>query len=272
MGISTTRGRRATHRGSSGWGDAGPVSDIERAVQAGSFGAAAAAYQRSRPSYPAAAVDWLLPSGARRVVDLGAGTGQLTRVLVDRGLDVTAVEPSAQMRTELTRTLPRVRCLEGAAEAIPLPDASVDAVLLAQAWHWVDVPRASAEVARVLHPGGRLGLVWNIRDESVDWVATLGRLLHGGTDQDMGSDAPAVGAAFGPVERFDVAWTHTLTPAGLLDLVASRSYVITLPAADRADLLTKVQQLLDTHPALAGHQSVQLPYLTRCSRAVKAGR
>lgn len=110
--------------------------------------------------------------------------------------------------------------------------------------------------------------MWNIRDDRVDWVAALSALLHPAGELDIGSDDPAVGAPFGQVERFDVTWTHTLTRAELLDLVASRSYVITLPASDRADLVTAVGDLLDTHPALAGHPRIDLPYLTRCSRTV----
>src|SRR5580692_7460527 len=106
--------------------------------QASSFGAAAATYERGRPPYPPEAVDWLLPDGATRVLDLGAGTGKLTRQLHDRGLDVIAVEPSAGMREELTRAVPGVAAYAGSAEEIPLPGSSVDAVLVAQAWHWVD--------------------------------------------------------------------------------------------------------------------------------------
>ncbi|WP_407342159.1 class I SAM-dependent methyltransferase [Pengzhenrongella phosphoraccumulans] len=244
-----------------------PISDSERAVQARSFGAAARQYDTGRPSYPEVAIDWLLPDGARTVLDLGAGTGQLTRPLLTRHLDVVAVEPSDGMRDELTRALPAVRALAGSAEQIPLPDHSVDVVLVAQAWHWVDVEMAVPEVARVLTPGGRLGLVWNIRDEREDWVAELGRLMHQGIEQDMGAMNPRIGAPFGPVERFDVEWTHHLTPHDLLDLVASRSYVITLPADERHDLLTRVRHLIDTHPSLAGAQNIHLPYIARCSRA-----
>ncbi len=120
-----------------------------------SFGAAAVTYERARPSYPDEAIDWLLPPGARRVLDLGAGTGKLTRGLRDRGLDVVAVEPSAGMRDQLARVLPGVRALAGTAERIPLAGHAVDAVLVAQAWHWVDPARAVPEAARVLAAGGR---------------------------------------------------------------------------------------------------------------------
>src|SRR6201986_3186482 len=143
-----------------------------------SFGAPPAAYERGRPPYPPEALDWLLPPGARRVLDLGAGTGKLTRELAGRGLDVVAVEPLGGMRAELSRVLPDTPVLEGSAEHIPLPDGSVDAVLAAQAWHWVTPERAAPEVARVLRPGGTLGLVWNERDEEVPWVAELSQIVE----------------------------------------------------------------------------------------------
>lgn len=244
-----------------------PIRDHQHALQARSFGAAAVEYDKGRPSYPEVAVDWLLPVGARTVLDLGAGTGQLTRRLLARSLDVVAVEPSDGMREELIRALPAVRALAGSAERIPVPDGSVDVVLVAQAWHWVDVDQAVPEVARVLVPGGRLGLVWNIRDEREDWVAQLGRLMHQGIEQDMGAMSPRVGAPFGPVERLDVEWAHHVTPDDLLDLVASRSYVITLPVGERRDLLARVGHLIDTHPSLAGARHIRLPYIARCSRA-----
>jgi SAM-dependent methyltransferase len=231
-----------------------------------SFGAAAQEYARSRPSYPDAAVDWLLPAGARTVLDLGAGTGQLTRQLVRRGLDVVAVEPSDGMRAELAAALPDVPALAGSAEEVPLPDASVDAVLVAQAWHWVDVARAVPEVARVLVPGGRLGLLWNIRDEREDWTARLGALLHRGREQHLGSDSPDVGPPFSSIERLDVPWVQRSGTADLLDLVASRSYVITMPPDGRQALLEEVRALLDDHPALQRRDEVDLPYVTRCSR------
>ena len=186
-------------------------SAAQRQRQASSFGAAADAYERGRPPYPPEAIDWLLPEGVSRVLDLGAGTGKLTRQLRGRGLDVVAVEPSAGMREQLARAVPDVTVLRRAAEEIPLPDRSVDAVLVAQAWHWVDPGRAVPEVARVLVPGGQLGLVWNIRDEREDWVAELGRIMHD-PDDHRRQDRGIIGPPFGPVERRDVEWRHRLEP------------------------------------------------------------
>jgi len=245
-----------------------------RRAQAASFGAAAAAYERGRPPYPPQAVDWLLPEGAAHVLDLGAGTGKLTRQLLDHGLEVTAVEPSEGMREQLRQAVPGATVLAGTAEHIPLPDHSVDAVLVAQAWHWVDPAAAVPEVARVLSPGGWLGLLWNVRDEREDWVACLGTILRSRRERPDSSDpssvvseAPTVGPPFGPVERRDVEWVHRFSPDLLTDVVASRSYVITLPDAKREAVLGEVRELVLTHPALAGADEIALPYVTRCSRA-----
>ncbi len=238
-------------------------------AQAFSFGAAADAYERGRPTYPEEAVGWLVPAGAHRVADVGAGTGKLTRLLLGRGLDVVAVEPDPGMRAQLARAVPGVPVLAGTAEQLPLPDQSVDAVLLAQAWHWVDPARAVPEAARVLAPGGRLGMVWNLRDERVAWVAELGRIVHG--DENTAQDrAPEPGPPFGPAERFSVHWVNELSRSMLLDMVASRSYVITRPPAERTAILRDVQRLLDTHPAVAGTGLIELPYVTVCFRATLA--
>ena len=192
-----------------------PRDEDRRREQAASFGAAAAAYERGRPPYPAEAIDWLLPPGATRVLDVGAGTGKLTRQLAERGLDVVAVEPLEGMREQLARAVPGVPVYPGTAEDIPLPDGSVQAVLLAQAWHWVDPARAVPEVARVLVPGGQLGLVWNIRDERVDWVAQLGRIVHDPGEADGSRGITSVRSItsppFGPLQRHTVDWTHRLT-------------------------------------------------------------
>jgi SAM-dependent methyltransferase len=237
-----------------------------RNVQAASFGVAAVSYERSRPGYPAMALDWLLPPGARRVLDLGAGTGQLTRLLVARGLEVTAVEPSSKMREQLAHSTVDATVLAGSAENIPVPGASMDTVLVAQAWHWVDHQRGIPEVARVLIPGGRIGLLWNVRDERVPWVARLGAIMYQYTRQE-GNTTPTVFAPFENIEHYEVSWTYRLSPAQLVELVASRSYVITLPDHQRQDLLADVAEFLAAEPALAGKPYVDLPYVTQCTRA-----
>jgi SAM-dependent methyltransferase len=236
-----------------------------------SFDAAADVYARARPDYPEEALDWLLPVHAHDVLDLGAGTGKLTAQLAARGLNVTAVEPSERMREELELRLgERVRALGGRAEEIPLADASVDAVLVAQAWHWVDPARALPEVGRVLRPRGRLGLVWNRRDERVPWVAALGRILsQPGARADAAT--PNLGPPFGPSERYQTkAWAQRLTRDGLVELAASRSYVITLDESRRAELLDRVRHLLE-RPELAGREEIPLPYVTECVRAELQG-
>ena len=153
------------------------AEEEERLRHASSFGAAAAAYAEHRPDYAEAAVRWALePVGDRRpvrVADIGAGTGKLTAALVGLGADVTAVEPDPQMLAELQRAMPEVRSAPGSAEEIPLPDASVDAVLAGQAMHWFDIDRAMPEIARVLTPGGVFAGLWNVDDDRVGWVAEL---------------------------------------------------------------------------------------------------
>ncbi|MGK2881632.1 MAG: class I SAM-dependent methyltransferase [Mycobacterium sp.] len=230
-----------------------------------SFGSQAAAYERGRPSYPPEAIDWLLPTGARDVLDLGAGTGKLTTRLAERGLDVVAVDPLAEMLEVLTHALPDTPALLGTAEQIPLPDNSVDAVLVAQAWHWVDPQRAVPEVARVLRAGGGLGLVWNTRDERLGWVKDLGDII--GHENDPFTYSVPLPEPFTEVEHHTVEWTSYLTPQALIDLVASRSYCITAPADARTKTLHAVRELLATHPALAQSTGLALPYVTVCIRA-----
>lgn len=156
-----------------------------RDEMARSFGAQAGAYERGRPTYPVEAVAWLLDGvgDAARVADVGAGTGKLTAVvshlMAERGGEIIAVDPDAAMLDTLRATLPGTETLVGTAEHVNLPDESVDAVVLGQAWHWVDPVAASAELGRILKPGGTLGLIWNSRDESVQWVARLGGIMQG---------------------------------------------------------------------------------------------
>jgi SAM-dependent methyltransferase len=241
----------------------------QKASQATSFGPAAGIYERGRPSYPPEAVDWLVPEGATHVLDLGAGTGKFTRLLVDRGLLVTAVEPSAGMRDELIRAVPEAQVLPGSAERLPVEGETVDAVIAAQSWHWVDPARAVPEVARVLRPGGTLGLIWNIRDLDEPWLRSLDDLLaEANGDSVMESGRPTVGGPFGPVERRDFRWVNHVSPDDVVAMVASRSYVITLDDDRRTELLDEVRALLRDHPATAGRTVVDVPYVARCSRAV----
>uniref|UniRef100_UPI003F58DD31 class I SAM-dependent methyltransferase n=1 Tax=Mycobacterium tuberculosis TaxID=1773 RepID=UPI003F58DD31 len=167
----------------------------------------------------------------------------------------------------LRAALPQTVALLGTAEEIPLDDNSVDAVLVAQAWHCGSRP-GDSEVARVLRPGGRLGLVWNTRDERLGWVRELGEII--GRDGDPVRDRVTLPEPFTTVQRHQVEWTNYLTPQALIDLVASRSYCITSPAQVRTKTLDRVRQLLATHPALANSNGLALPYVTVCVRATLA--
>jgi SAM-dependent methyltransferase len=261
------------------WGEIGAACGMtrqgatrrwSRLVQASSFGAAAGQYQRGRPEYPLSAVEWLVPRRARRVLDLAAGTGKLTRSLAGAGLAVTAVEPSRGMRGQLEAAVPGAVVLAGTAENIPLAGASVDAVVVAHAWHWFDAALAVPEIARVLVPGGTLSLVWNMRDETEPWVAALGAIMHKHSRQAIDT-SPEIGAPFGRPERMEVSWRQPVTRQEILDLVGSRSYVITMPGDERSELLAEVAELLGDHPALRGHDEIEMPYVTRCTRLRLAG-
>ncbi|MEN0085988.1 MAG: class I SAM-dependent methyltransferase [Leifsonia sp.] len=238
----------------------------QRDLHAASFDRAADVYDASRPSYPADAVSWLLDGVEGPVLDLGAGTGKLTTALVERGTDVTAVDPSPEMLRVLRDRLPGVEAMEGAAERIPTPDDAFGLVVVAQAWHWVDADLAVPEVARVLRPGGRLGLIWNERDESVGWVRELGQLMDAGTAAFDDESEPVVAAPFGPLEKHQTSWVQPLTHDGLLDLARSRSYFITKDANAQAAVIQSLRRLLREHPDLAGHDVIELPYVTRSYR------
>ena len=239
----------------------------ERDLHARSFDHAADVYDAARPAYPAEAVSWLLDGVTGAVLDLGAGTGKLTRSLVQRGLQVSAVDPSAEMLRVLHEASPDVDVRLGSGERIPLPDDSADAVVCGQAWHWVDPIAAVPEVARVLRPGGRLGLVWNFRDDSVDWVRELGLLMHTAEAYLGGETEPVVGAPFGELERHEVRWVQPMTVDGLLDLARSRSYFITKDADAQAAVIASLRRLAAEHPALVGRTVIELPYLTQAYRA-----
>ena len=234
-----------------------------------SFGSQAAAYERGRPSYPPEAVDWLLAPtddwDAHDVLDLGAGTGKLTTRLVERGLHVIGVDPIAEMLDMLRSALPDTPALLGSAEQIPLPDNAVDTVLVAQAWHWFDPERAVAEVARVLRPGGRLGVLWNTRDDRSGWVKDFGRIV--GLEHDRDNATVDLPEPFTDIATHQVEWTNYITPQALIDYVTSRSYCITSPAEVRTRTLDEVRDLLATHPSLANSTGLAMPYITVCVRA-----
>jgi SAM-dependent methyltransferase len=242
------------------------VDSNRTSERANSFGREAALYARARPSYPGAVVDWLT-DGAGTVLDVGAGTGKFTASLVDRGLEVIAVEPDPLMLSTLTGALPSVTGLAGSAEQLPVADASVDLITAAQAWHWVDEELALPEAARALRPGGKLGLVWNIRDESVDWVAALSGVIQLSEAERALHHGFTIGAPFGETERFEVTWELPLDVEALVDLVASRSDMITATPEHRNEVLDGVRDLVARHPDLAGRKTFQMPYRTFAFRA-----
>ena len=223
-------------------------------------------YEKTRPEYPAEAVDWLVPADAKTVLDLGAGTGKLTRALAARGLEVFAVDPSPKMLDQLRVAVPGATVSVGSAEDIPLADASVDAILVGQAWHWVDQEAALPSVARVLRPGGTLGLIWNLRDDRVPWIERLTTVMHPAEGEIFMETGRIDRGAFGELESANFEWSQDFTREELLDLVRSRSYFITAGEAEQASILRGVNELLDTDPDVGGRSSWSMPYVTRAFR------
>jgi len=242
------------------------MTDEELRRRATSFGRVANVYERARPGYPREAALWLA-GDARRVVDLGAGTGKLTRELVALGYDVVAVEPLREMAEQLSSAVPGAVAIEGSAEAIPLLDGSADAVVAGQAFHWFDAPVALAEIGRVLRPGGMLGLVWNARDDTEPWVAGLSELI--GSESEWDHSAPpeiAESALYGEVEGELFRHAQQLDRRSLVELVSSRSFTATMDPDERSDLLDRVGRLYDEAAGVGG---LVLPYVTYAFRARK---
>jgi SAM-dependent methyltransferase len=221
------------------------------------------AYERGRPTYPVDAVTWMVGEEPCVVLELGAGTGKLTRVLADLGHEVHATEPDPHMLERLRAALPLVRTSGTRAEEVPLPDQSVDVVVVGQALELLDLERALPEVHRVLRPGGHLAVVWNVPDERVPWVRRLMALLGGDPPAD-GTPLEETGL-FGWVEDAGFKHRHHVDRASVQDLALSRPHVAALPEGQREDLLRRVLAFYDDYGR--GMDGMMLPLEARCFRA-----
>ena len=237
------------------------------------FGAATDLYERIRPEYPQAAIDILVRelgiARGRTILDVGAGTGKLTRALVRTGASVIAVEPLSEMRERLAETVPLAVPFDGTAERMAIRDSSVHAIAVAQAFHWFDGDRALAEFHRVLGPGGRVGLIWNVRDRRTPWVdafdAIVDRVDPDRPDHQTGKWRAAFERTtqFGPLQEREVEHAQTLTPTEIVDRALTVSSITALPHAERERVLDRFRELAATHPDVRGRESVTLPYVTK---------
>ncbi|MFD0148478.1 class I SAM-dependent methyltransferase [Streptomyces sp. NPDC055721] len=258
----------------------------ERLLHSSSFGAAAAAYAAHRPDYAQAAVRWALESApGPRVLDLGAGTGKLTATPAALGVDVVAVEPDPAMLAELRRALPVVRALPGSAEAIPLPDASVDVVLAGNAMHWFDMAVAGPEISRVLAPGGILAGLWNVMDDQVEWVAGLARVAGSAAigprdtpaswravtaDMHLPKAEARVAARFGSPEQAEFPHGQRRTADSLVATLATRAGMLVMPEQEREAALGRIGAFLSSRPETADGEFT-LPMLTAVLRVRRLG-
>ena len=246
--------------------------------RAHSFGSVAEDYDRWRPGVDPSVVDWFVPAPIERAIDVGAGTGKLSRLLVGRAADVVCVEPDARMRAVLTRNVPEATVLEGRGERIPVEDASADAVVVSSAWHWMDHDAAAAEVARVLRPDGVLGVVWS----GLDWTADWFRQVRAGVEADPavqpGSVLAAIGGAsgrrdgsthvltlpgdapFGEPEQCSLSWELAMTADDLVGLLGTVSGVIVLPDDRRREVMAEAREMLRRYGGLEGDAAVTLPF------------
>jgi SAM-dependent methyltransferase len=249
-----------------------PDSPEIRARRATSFGALAEDYARFRPGYPDDAVAWLLPPGASEVADVGAGTGKLTGSQLARGQQVVAIEPDATMLGVLQRTHPAADARLGGADALPLPDDGVDAVLVAQAWHWFPPEHAAAEVRRVLRPGGWLGLVWNMGTPEEQWQIELERLSDEarGRPVEETRESPDVveieGLPPAELESAEFPWVEPVTPELMRGRLATYSHVALLPERVRVELLDRVEGVVEREAARLGAPVVPLRQRAFCVR------
>jgi ubiquinone/menaquinone biosynthesis C-methylase UbiE len=254
-----------------------PIEDRAGAWQerARAFGSVAAEYAALRPTYPAETVAFLVggsaeqPSPPRRILDVGAGTGLLTELLVADGHEVVAVDPAQAMLEQLALRLPQVVTAVAPAEALPLPDGDVDLVAAAQAAHWFDPAPAAAEMARVLRPGGSVGLLWSLRDDRAPWVAALSAILaaenverfrpHGVAD----AFARELGFA---VETTESVFVQEATPEDVVAGFGTRSYAAAMTDERRAAFLDEIRELISTHPDTREREVVGLPHVVSAFR------
>ncbi|PWI43902.1 class I SAM-dependent methyltransferase [Streptomyces sp. ICBB 8177] len=257
--------------------------DETHRLRAGSFGAVAEEYGRLRPAPCDEAVEWLVPKDSGTVLDLAAGAGTLTALLAERVPDVVAVEPDDRMRAVLAARRPDVRALRGTAEAIPLTDGRVDAVVVSSAWHWFDAARAVTEIARVLRPGGTLGVVWNGMDSSVPWVAEWQARVRPETAGTRGEqrrqwfhdrgarlreDIASAGPLFGEVEQASFSCVRAVAPADLAALLGTYSRVILLPEEERRQLIARAEELLRERLP-QGEEVLDVPFRSLCWRVTR---
>lgn len=258
--------------------------DRERAT---AFGSVAESYDRVRPGPAPEALDWLVPKDCGLAVDVAAGTGLFTRALTGRATQVVAIEPDERMRAVLAQRSPGVRVLAGWGEQMPLPDGCADAVFVSTAWHWLDPGRAVPEIARVLRPGGRLGVVWTSRDRREDWVAELDLLRLPGIDAPARAGTPRTrddvrarlgkehsvtlpdGAEFGAAAAASFRFTRTLAVDDVVEWLATNSSFITASAADRAAGLDRCRAALLRQTG--GAEVIEMPMRSWCWRADRAG-
>ncbi len=245
----------------------GPSLDAHRRVEfAKTYLSGGNRYDRVRPGYPADVVDWLLPTGCVDAADLGAGTGLFTRLLTARGLTVRAVDPSADMLSVLAGRLPQVRIRAGTAESTGLDPQSVDIATIAQAWHWCDPAATSAEAARILRPGGTLGILWNQLDVAIPWVHRLSRIMHAG-DVFSPDFQPRLGPQFAQPEHRIIRWEQPLAVSDVLELAKSRSYYQRASPTIREKVKGNLSWYLYEHLAFAPDAVLHLPYYTHAWRA-----
>jgi SAM-dependent methyltransferase len=247
------------------------VSDLQH-PRSRSFELVADVYERARPEYPADAIAWLAERldlrAGRTVLDLGAGTGKLTRALVPTGAHVIAVEPGEQMLAQLRRLLPDIEALVGGAEAIPLDDGSVDAATVGSAFHWFRHDEAVPELHRVLRPGGAVALVWNSRDRKrpiQQEISELIKPLVPPNRPPVGHSAAALeeSSLFGPVEQRSFPFVQQLDADGVAGRIASVSFVAAAPAEQRAELDRKLREVVAAQGGIVDFPYVAEVYVSR---------